>query len=273
MKLFAERGVLSMRYKDCETPLHRIYKHNYYKQPWLLEFGGDPNVHDCLGRTPLHHAAAEGRGLEPLLEAGADPNARDKDGKTPLHYAVTHRRSDAVKLLLEYGAEVDGETALHIAAAGCRYALAQLLVQHGADGHLDHVSPEVRIKVFIPRKSRVRRRRRVFGLCGMCGIEAAETLGLGRGVCRTCSPPASAWRAGSRGLHVYRWPITHRKDCAFPGESLTCLHSSRRQRHPWPWTHICWPPLRAEPTAACRTPWPAPLAHAVRSPRPGETKC
>jgi ankyrin repeat protein len=173
MKLFAERGVLSMCYSDCETPLHRIYKHNYYKQPWLLEFGGDLNVRDCLGRTPLHHAAAEGRGLEPLLEAGADPNARDKDGKTPLHYAVAHRRSDAVKLLLEYGAEVDRElaealrltplhlaaprgdveeverllrqgadlnagdrecnTPLHHVAAGYRYVSAQLLVQHGAD--------------------------------------------------------------------------------------------------------------------------------------------
>ena len=146
MKLFAERGVLSMCYKDCETPLHRIYKHNYYKQPWLLEFGGDPNVRDRHGRTPLHHAAAEGRGLEPLLEAGADPNARDKDGKTPLHYAVAHRHSDAVKLLLEYGAEVDEElaealrlTPLHLAALRGDAEETERLLNGGADPNVRDV--------------------------------------------------------------------------------------------------------------------------------------
>jgi ankyrin repeat protein len=146
MKLFAERGVLPMCYRGCETPLHRIYKHDYYKQPWLLEFGGDPNVRDRLGRTPLHHAAAEGRGLEPLLEAGADPNARDKDGKTPLHYAVAHRHSDAIKLLLDYGAEVDGESAealcltpLHIAALRGDAEEVERLLKSGADPNVRDV--------------------------------------------------------------------------------------------------------------------------------------
>jgi len=146
MKLFAERGVLSMCYKDCETPLHRIYKHDYYKQPWLLEFGGDPNVRDRHGRTPLHHAAAEGRGLEPLLEAGADPNARDKEGKTPLHYAVAHGHSDAVKLLLEYGAEVGGElaealrlTPLHLAALRGSAEEVERLLNGGADPNVRDV--------------------------------------------------------------------------------------------------------------------------------------
>jgi ankyrin repeat protein len=191
MKLFAERGVLSMCYKDCETPLHRIYKHDYYKQPWLLEFGGDPNVRDRHGRTPLHHAAAEGRGLEPLLEAGADPNARDKDGKTPLHYAVAHGRSDAVKLLLEYGAEVDeelaealclsplhlaalrgsaeeverllnsgadpnvrdvfGRTPLHYAAARNHKAVAELLLKHGADLNAKDESGETPLDLAVRR--------------------------------------------------------------------------------------------------------------------------
>jgi cytohesin len=147
----------------------------------LLKQGADPNEQDISGRTPLHYAfwAPEGgwrcrvEVAELLLKHGADPNARDKDGKTPLHYAVAHRHSDAVKLLLEYGAEVDeelaealrltplhlaasrgsveeverllsrdgdpnardvfGRTPLHYAAARNRKAVAELLLKHGAD--------------------------------------------------------------------------------------------------------------------------------------------
>jgi len=146
VKRFAERGVLSMCNEACETPLHNLHKYDYYKRLWLLEFGGDPNVRDRLGRTPLHHAAAEGRGLEPLLEAGADPNARDKDGKTPLHYAVAHRHSDAVKLLLEYGAEADEElaealrlTPLHLAALRGDAEETERLLNSGADPNVRDV--------------------------------------------------------------------------------------------------------------------------------------
>jgi ankyrin repeat protein len=123
VKRFAERGVLSMCNEACETPLHNLHKYDYYKQLWLLEFGGDPNVRDRHGRTPLHYAIMLDGPLRLLLDHGADPNARDKDGKTPLHYAVARRNWYGVKLLLEYGAEVDGElaealrlTPLHLAA-------------------------------------------------------------------------------------------------------------------------------------------------------------
>jgi len=173
VKLFAERGVLSMCNEACETPLHNLHKYDYYKQLWLLEFGGDPNVRDRHGRTPLHYAIMLDGHLRLLLDHGADPNARDKDGKTPLHYAVTRRDRYGVKLLLEYGAEVDedlaaalrltplhqaalrgsaeeverllnsgadpnvrdvfGRTPLHYAAARNHKAVAELLLKHGAD--------------------------------------------------------------------------------------------------------------------------------------------
>jgi ankyrin repeat protein len=140
VKRFAERGVLSMCNEACETPLHNLHKYDYYKQLWLLEFGGDPNVRDRHGRTPLHYAIMLDRPLRLLLDHGADPNARDKDGKTPLHYAVARRNWYAVKLLLEYGAEVDEElaealrlTPLHLAALRGSAEEVERLLKSGAD--------------------------------------------------------------------------------------------------------------------------------------------
>jgi ankyrin repeat protein len=146
VKRLAERGVLSMCNEACETPLHNLHKYDYYKQLWLLEFGGDPNVRDRHGRTPLHYAIMlDGpRGL--LLDHGADPNARDKDGKTPLHYAVARRDWYGVKLLLEYGAEVGGElaealrlTPLHLAALRGNVEEVERLLKSGADPNVRDV--------------------------------------------------------------------------------------------------------------------------------------
>ena len=140
VKRFAERGVLSMCNEACETPLHNLHKYDYYKRLWLLEFGGDPNVRNRHGRTPLHYAIMLDGPLGLLLDHGADPNARDKDGKTPLHYAVARRDRYGVKLLLEYGAEVDEElaealrlTPLHLAALRGDAAEVERLLKSGAD--------------------------------------------------------------------------------------------------------------------------------------------
>jgi ankyrin repeat protein len=145
VKRLAERGVLSMCNETCETPLHNLHKYDYYKQLWLIEFG-DPNVRDRHGRTPLHYAIMLDGPLRLLLDHGADPNARDKEGKTPLHYAVAHGRSDAVKLLLEYGAEVDEElaealrlTPLHLAALRGSAEEAERLLKSGADPNVRDV--------------------------------------------------------------------------------------------------------------------------------------
>jgi ankyrin repeat protein len=146
VKRFAERGVLSMCNEACETPLHNLHKYDYYKQLWLLEFGGDPNVRDRHGRTPLHYAIMLDGPLRLLLDHGADPNARDKDGKTPLHYAVARRNWYGVKLLLEYGAEVDGELAealclspLHLAALRGSAEEVERLLNGGADPNVRDV--------------------------------------------------------------------------------------------------------------------------------------
>ncbi len=75
-----------------------------------------------------------------LLERGANPNAQYVNGYTALMLALEHNQEDAVKALIEHGADVnaaqkdDSTTALHVA---CKMVYTQpntieLLVNHGA---------------------------------------------------------------------------------------------------------------------------------------------
>src|SRR5215813_15241125 len=59
------------------------------------------------GWTELHEAARRGNldAVRRLLEHGADPNAREPgDNTTPLHWAAAHGHVDIVRALLDAGA-------------------------------------------------------------------------------------------------------------------------------------------------------------------------
>ncbi|CAN0023750.1 unnamed protein product, partial [Ectocarpus sp. 8 AP-2014] len=106
--------------------------------------GADPNLRDRRKSSPLHRAAEAGHhgvlGIL-LLKKGADMNATNDLQKTPLHLAASKGHTlciselllgnadkdvvDAVRVLLEAGADVDAkttddvcETPLHVAV--CR---------------------------------------------------------------------------------------------------------------------------------------------------------
>ncbi|HWH08373.1 MAG TPA: ankyrin repeat domain-containing protein [Candidatus Thermoplasmatota archaeon] len=94
------------------------------------------------GFPPLAAAAHFGRldAMRALLELGADPAARSANvlRNTPLHAACAGGREDAVRLLLERGAPVDaqdagGHTPLMIAAANGLAGAVRLLLEKGAD--------------------------------------------------------------------------------------------------------------------------------------------
>src|SRR5947207_3354419 len=84
----------------------------------LLAAGADPNATGKYRDTsPLHYAAdgyitgpswdskRQVKTIQVLLEAGAHINAQDKNGATPLHRAVRTRCADAVRFLLQAGAD------------------------------------------------------------------------------------------------------------------------------------------------------------------------
>ncbi|MDZ7617444.1 MAG: ankyrin repeat domain-containing protein [Patescibacteria group bacterium] len=76
-----------------------------------LAQGTDPNEQDDDGRTPLIHAAIDGK-LEVaklLLENGADVNVQDNLGYSALHYSAQNYLPDMTALLIARGAKVDAE--------------------------------------------------------------------------------------------------------------------------------------------------------------------
>ena len=88
------------------TPLPRDFA--FYAR----EQGADVNFRDCYGTTPIFNHASFYNGDVPLLiELGADVRAEKKDsGVTPLHLSATYGRIEAMRALLEAGAEVDART-------------------------------------------------------------------------------------------------------------------------------------------------------------------
>ena len=95
---------------------------------------------DSTGRSPLSWAAQRGEdeAVRLLLEHGADPNNNDNTNMTPLHYAAQSATPKCLLLLIEYGARIyqsiRGWTALHYA---CSFhddlAYTKPLLDHGAD--------------------------------------------------------------------------------------------------------------------------------------------
>lgn len=73
----------------------------------LLEYGGDPNLTEESGLTPLHVAAAGGNFtiLGQLLDAGGNPNIRDQSGYTPLMKAVGSGNPFIVSSLIMAGGQ------------------------------------------------------------------------------------------------------------------------------------------------------------------------
>ena len=97
-------------------------------------------VDDENAYTAIHHAAMNGHpdAVKMLIENGADVNSEDEFGKTPLFYAADLNSLPIAQVLVANGVDVNhvssnGETALHSAGSKGGCDVLKFLLDHGAD--------------------------------------------------------------------------------------------------------------------------------------------
>lgn len=107
-----------------------------------LDDGADVNMSSPNGSRPLHVAALKGSALliNNLVKHKAKVDQADTQGFTPLMVAAVNGKTDAVKALLNNGANATltrcgntGETALHLAMNHDSPEVVEALVAKGAD--------------------------------------------------------------------------------------------------------------------------------------------
>jgi ankyrin repeat protein len=102
----------------------------------LIEGGADPNSVDRHGMGPLLTFHPEV--TQYLLEQGADPDLQRNENIAPVLLGVSSN-IDCLRLMLAAGANVNrasehnGETALHAVAGSTNAEAVRLLLDHGAD--------------------------------------------------------------------------------------------------------------------------------------------
>ena len=130
--------------RDYEAALvMACYRNNLRAMEMLLKAGTDPNTADHIcGHTCLHIACFQGSSkniFQTLINHGASVNATTSMGVTVLLYACFDKNEDALKVLLDAGAdpgkgEPNGSTGLHYAILhGLSGTILENMIDHGVD--------------------------------------------------------------------------------------------------------------------------------------------
>lgn len=93
-----------------------------------------------MQHSPLHIAAQKGwnEAIKLLVEYGADPNTSNRIQQKPVHWAAYYGHLDTIKLLISLGAELfphddDGETTMTWAANQGHIQVVDFLIANGGD--------------------------------------------------------------------------------------------------------------------------------------------
>ena len=142
-KLFLAEGInINALDKRGKTALMRAAEYQRTEVvTLLLEKGVDVNIVG-LGheRTAMMEAAGTGNCvvIKQLAEKGANINAKDVENTTPLHFACMYGHIEAVRLLIELGANPEvqaaglGRTPLRLAETNGYVEIVQILKDAGA---------------------------------------------------------------------------------------------------------------------------------------------
>ena len=108
-----------------------------------LPLGFSVDLRDATGRTPLMNAALEGKleVVKGLIERGADPSLEDNGGWNFLHFASHYGDPHTIHLILTHVTDIEsrtaqGDTPLMIAAVSAKLQAVKFLLEKGADPSL-----------------------------------------------------------------------------------------------------------------------------------------
>lgn len=141
--LFSYKNRINRKDNEGLTPLHISVMHGNLKTvEAIIKKGAIINTVDNYGRTPLYYAALY---VKPeitalLLKNGANPNIADREGKSPLciGYSGSRDNGEILKALVKSGCKLNirdnnGWTALHWAAFYGKEEAVKTLLESGAD--------------------------------------------------------------------------------------------------------------------------------------------
>ena len=168
--LIAAGGDINKLDDDGITPLHYVVSGGRDTglpvlaetvKKFIDEFNPDVNVPiPVFENTPLHMALIHGQteAVKVLLENGANPNAATKEGKTPLHYAANYSLLSSVKALLSAGADVNavdvyGQTPLFDATMNDDVRIVKILADAGVDVNKQDKDGYTALHTSVRRKS------------------------------------------------------------------------------------------------------------------------